>query len=256
VHRRQPVDRPSEEPLTLRHPVRENLGDHDHHGPGPLHALDARAKLCALLVYLVAIATTANTPQTRYAGYGILLLAAVLASRLPARAIVGRAVVLLPFSATFALITWLSGDMTRAVALMEKSLLSGMAVLVIMAVTPLPELARALEWFRVPRPLVLVIQFLYRYLFVVADQAHRMRLAAACRQGVRQGFRIRFEAAAGAVGVLFARSWERADGIYRAMAARGFRGTFPVSSIPRFRPADFVFVCGCVAAALVVRLAL
>ncbi len=225
-------------------------------GSSPLHSLDARAKLAALAVYLLAIASTSAWTQAAVAGYAVILSAALAASRLPVPALLARAALILPFSATFALITWLSGDATRALALVEKSFLSGLAVLVVIAATPLTDLARALEAFRVPRSLVLVIQFLYRYLFVVADQAHRMRMAAACRQGIRRNARPRFHAAAGAVGVLFARSWERADGIYRAMAARGFHGTFPALAPTRFRTVDGVFLCGFALAALAVRLML
>lgn len=225
-------------------------------GSSPLHSLDARVKLAALVAYLFAIASTSAWRQSAFAGYAVVLSVAIAASRIPARALLARAALVLPFSATFAFITWLTGDGNRALALVEKSFLSGLAVLVAMSATPLAELARALESFRVPRSLVLVIQFLYRYLFVVTDQAHRMRMAAASRQGFRRNARPRFQAAAGAVGVLFARSWERADAVYRAMTARGFRGTFPVMAPARLRASD-IMAAGCFAlASLAVRLLL
>ena len=108
-----------------------------------------------------------------------------------------------------------------------------------MATTPITELSAALDAVRVPRTLVLVIQFLYRYLFVISEQAQHMRLAAMARGGRR---RSRFQAAAGALGVLFARSWERADSIYNAMLARGFRGRMQPVTRPHFHRADFVFL--------------
>jgi cobalt/nickel transport system permease protein len=162
----------------------------------------------------------------------------------------------LPFSATFALITWWSGDPLRALSLAEKSFLSGLAVLLVMATTPLLRLAGALDSIRVPEPLLLVIQFLYRYLFVVSEQAQHMRLAARCRLGTGRRYAVRFRAAAGAVGVLFARSWERADGIDRAMLARGFSGRFPAPEPLRFGWRDGAFVAACAVVFLAVRLAL
>ena len=194
-------------------------------------------------------------------GAWLLLAGALFASRLPVAGILGRAALVLPFSATFALITWWSGDAMRALSLAEKSFLSGLAVLITMATTPLVQLIGALDSARVPRPLLLVIQFLYRYLFVISEQAQHMRLAARCRQGTlrrglgRQG-KARFHAAAGAVGVLFARSWERADGIYRAMLARGFTGRFPELLPARFGWRDAAFLCACAAVLLAVRLGL
>ena len=219
-------------------------------GKSPLHARDARAKFGALLAFLIAVSTTNPTAQLAFAAYAVLLIGAMAAARLPLAALARRAALVLPFSATFALITWWSGDAARALALAEKSFLSGLAALILVATTPIPDLLRGLEILRVPRMLILVIQFLYRYLFVISEQAQHMRLAAASRRGWR------FRAAAGALGVLFARSWERADGIYRAMLARGFSGRFPTLSHPHWHAADAVFFFAATAASLAIRMAL
>jgi cobalt/nickel transport system permease protein len=215
-----------------------------------LHARDPRAKLAVLLIFLIAVSTTAPAAQLVFAGYAALLLAAAVVSRLPVGGLIVRAALVLPFSATFALLTWWAGDGLRALSLAEKSYLSGFAAVLLVATTPLPSWTAALDRWRCPRPLILVIQFLYRYLFVIAEQALRMRLAAQCRGGIR------FQAAGGAIGVLFARSWERADGVYQAMLARGFRGRFTIAALPPFRAADALFLTAAAAAAIAIRLAL
>ena len=177
----------------------------------------------------------------------------IAASKLPAAALLRRAALVLPFSACFAILTWWSGDPVRAIALAEKSFFSGLAALLLIATTPLTELLRGLEWFRVPRRLLLVIQFLYRYLFVISEQAQHMRLAARSRRGT--GKTGGFQASAGALGVLFARSWERADGIYQAMLARGFTGRFRPLARPPFGAADAMFLAIAIALAEGIRLA-
>jgi cobalt/nickel transport system permease protein len=226
----------------------------------PLHRRDARGKLGVLVAFLVAVSTTPPPAQLVFAGYGVMLLAAALASRLPLRGMLARAALVLPFSATFALLTWWAGDPVRALSLAEKSFLSGLAALLLIATTPIPRLLAALDSLRVPRTLVLVIQFLYRYLFVISEQAQHMRLAALSRRGThgsrRPGMVSAFQAAAGAVGVLFARSWERAGGIYSAMLARGFRGHFTLAEPERFRAADALFLCAAMAMCVSIRLAL
>jgi cobalt/nickel transport system permease protein len=229
-------------------------------GASPLHDRDARAKLGAVLAFLIAVTTTRPGAHLAFGLYAALAIAAAAVARLPIAALARRAALVLPFSATFAAITWWSGDPSRAIALAEKSLLCGFAALLLIATTPVNDLLRALEWLAVPRPLILVIQFLYRYLFVISEQAQHMRLAAQCRRGVRgyggtQYQRSRFSAAAGALGVLFARSWERADGIYRAMLARGFNGHFPRLVPLRFRAADAAFVLVAAFVAIGIRLA-
>ena len=223
----------------------------------PLHQRDPRAKLAALLVFLVVLSTTPPAAQVAFAAYAVLLIFAASRARLPIVGLAGRAALILPFSATFALLTWWSGDALRALALAEKSFLSGMAALLLVGTTPLTGWTAALESWRAPRMLILVIQFVYRYLFVIAEQAQRMRWAALCRgshSGSKNGSS--FRSAASLLGVLFARSWQRADGIYHAMLARGFRGRFVPAAPAPFRTSDAIFFSTCLAGCLAIRILL
>ena len=211
-------------------------------GSSFLHRRDARAKILALLVFLVAVATTHRSFESVALLYLLLLLAAAASARLPIGGVLRRAAVVLPVSLTFAAISWISGEPRRAGLLVEKSYLSALAALLLVSTTPLPQLLRGLESLGVPGFLLMVAQFLYRYLFVIVEQAHRMRLAGLCRGGLKRrsgGFR----AAAGALGVLFARSYERAECIHRSMVSRGFQGHFQLLSGARFGLADAAFVC-------------
>jgi cobalt/nickel transport system permease protein len=211
-------------------------------GSSFLHRRDARAKILALLAFLIVVATTRRGFEALAGFYLVLLLAAVISAALPVAGMLRRAAVVLPFSLTFAAISWLSGEPRQALVLIGKGYLSALAALLLVSTTPLPQLLRGLEMLGVPGFLLMVAQFLYRYLFVIVEQAHRMRLAGLCRGGLKRrsgGFR----AAAGALGVLFARSYERAERIHRSMVARGFQGHFQLLSSARFGLADAGFVC-------------
>jgi cobalt/nickel transport system permease protein len=228
-------------------------------GTSPLHAVDARAKLGALLVFLTALATTTERIPWIYAAYFALLLAAIGIARLPVFAMLRRAALVLPFSAVFALVTWWAGDPRAALVLAAKSFLSVLAAVTLAASTPWMRLLDALASLHVPRSLILVIQFVGRYLFVVTDQASQMRMAAQSRQGAgrpSKNLKRSFHVAAGAVGVLFARSSERADGIYRAMLARGFAGRYPAPAAFEFHTRDAAFLGVSAVATLAVRLVL
>ena len=222
-------------------------------GTSSLHQRDPRAKLAALLVFLIVLSTTRPAAQWAFGAYAVLLIVTANSARLPILGLAGRAALVLPFSATFALLTWWSGDPMRALALAEKSFLSGMGALLLVSTTPLTGWTAALESWRVPRMLILVIQFVYRYLFVIAEQAQRMRWAAACRGSHKTGG---FRLAAGLVGVLFARSWQRADGIYHAMLARGFRGRFVPAAPAPLRASDALFFSACLAGCVGIRILL
>ena len=223
---------------------------------GPLHAVDARAKFGALLFFLTAVSTTPAPAQVAFAVYAVLLGVLVIVSRLPFVGLAARAALVLPFSATFAAMTWWSGNPMSALALLEKSFLSGLGALLLIGTTPLPQLVGALDSLGAPRTLLLVIQFLYRYLFVISEQAQHMRLAARSRQGSGRGGTSKFRAAGGALGVLFARSSERADGIYRAMLARGFQGRFPLAAPAAFHLRDGLFLAGAAVLCVTTRVVL
>lgn len=220
-------------------------------GTGPLHSRDARVKLLVVLGYLIALATTSRLTPAAVACYTVPVAAGIALGRLPVGALLARAAVVLPFSATFAIFSVLAGDASRAGALLVKSYLSAAAVLVLVGTTPLPKLLRGMESLGVPRMLTLVVQFLFRYLFVISEQAQHMRLAALCRGSGGRG--MRFRAAAGAVAVLFARSFGRAEGIHQAMMARGFSGETQLLSTARIDAFDVLLLVAGLAAALALR---
>ena len=69
-----------------------------------------------------------------------------------------------------------------------------------------------------------------------------MRQASLARAGrIRM---LQFRQASGAAGVLFARSWARAQAIHRAMISRGFDGHMPAFTRPRFGLSDAGFAAG------------
>jgi cobalt/nickel transport system permease protein len=222
-----------------------------------LDARDARAKLAALVVLLVVISTAHRALPTTAAVLALILAGACVWARVPLLAALRRAALVLPFTLLFGIACWISGDAARGLALAIKSYLSCLAVWIVIATTPLPSLLRAFESFGAPRFLLMVAQFVYRYMFVIAEEAAQMAQAAAARGGSpRRAFRrLRFRAAAGALAVLFARSYARATEVHRAMLARGFHGRLHNLESPHFRPADAAFLTVASLAAVLARVA-
>lgn len=227
-------------------------------GTSPIHRRDARAKLTALFVFLVVVATAHRGLPLLTAILFVLLCAGFMQARLPVAAALARAGVVLPFTIVFALICWMGGDPARGFSLAAKSYLSALAVVLLIATTPLPALLGGLERMGVPSFLLLVGQFIYRYLFVIAEEAQQMARAAAARGASARrwaGGGQKFQAAAGALAVLFARSYDRAEQIHRAMLARDFRGEFRALQAASFRPADAVFAFAVSVVPVIVRIA-
>ena len=228
-------------------------------GATAFHRVDPRAKTIALLVLLAALATAHRALPELAAALALLLCGVLLWARIPVLAALARAALVLPFAAAFAAACWISGDPARGAALAMKSYVSALAVLTVVATTPLPALLRGLELMRAPLFLLTVAQFLYRYLFVISEEAQHMVKAAAARGASVGGLAsggARFRAAAGALAVLFARSYGRAEEVHRAMLARGFDGRWHPMTALRFRAADGAFLIVASAAPLAARLLL
>ena len=213
-------------------------------GASAVHRRDPRAKIVPLLALLIAVATADRAVPLLAFELVFVLSAGLWWAGVPVLDALARAALVLPFAASFAAIAWLGGDPARGLSLALKSYVSALAVLFVVSTTPLPALLGGLGAMGAPRFLLEVAQFLYRYLFLLSEEAQRMAGAAAARNASLRSWRgsgERFRAAAGALAVLFARSYTRAADIHRAMLARGFEGRLPTLSSGRFNVADGVF---------------
>ena len=86
--------------------------------------------------------------------------------------------------------------------------------------------------------------FLYRYLFVLMEEAMRVVRARDMRSFGKRGAGMRVFVRS--VGTLFLRTVERAERIYGAMLARGFRGEVPSMRREALRGSDAAFVLAAV----------
>jgi cobalt/nickel transport system permease protein len=121
------------------------------------------------------------------------------------------------------------------------------------ATTTFPAVLRGLEALRVPRLLVMIAAFMYRYLFVIVAEAGRMRAALASR-----AYRPRHALHAGAMGrvanAMFLRTYARGERVYLAMLARGYDGTMPQLVPLSLVRADVLFVSAVLLVLLPMRL--
>lgn len=214
-------------------------------GDSFVHRLHPAAKILATLSILIAVSILRHNALAGCAAFVALAVAMASIAKLPVGQLLFTAAGILPFAASFALITWLVGQPERAVLLVTRSYTSSLFAVLLIATTPMPSLISGLESLRAPRFLLLVMQFLYRYLVVLFEEAGAIRDAGASRGGSVRSLQLR--QAGAAAGVLFARAYQRANAIHQAMLARGFEGTIPTISKPSFQFRDGLYAA-CVAA--------
>jgi cobalt/nickel transport system permease protein len=212
-------------------------------GTSPLHRADPRLKFVAVVATIVSISLL---PVGAFAALGIMWLALIAASTLaglgPLRLSKG-AFIAAPFLLAVLPLVFVrpedpigsigpltvSGEGLRIFGTVAaKSWLSVQAALLLTFTTPFHDLVDALRDLRLPRILVAIISFMYRYLAVLVEEAGRMLRARSARSAGTSGGSIgwRAKVTGQMVGTLFLRSYERSERIYAAMQARGFTGTF------------------------------
>ncbi len=203
--------------------------------PSLLQQLDARVKLLLLVATTVAIVTTPIAFWPAFVVYASMLAAAVLIGSLPIKALVARLAIVLPFILGAAIFLPFHTPLPAASGSAQagwmlflnftvKSLLGATATLILTASTPFPRLLAALEGLKVPRVAVMIFSFTYRYLFVLGEEA--MRMKRACDSRCYRGRWISDAVVIGRMtGTLFLRSYERGERVYLAMLSRGFDGT-------------------------------
>jgi cobalt/nickel transport system permease protein len=104
----------------------------------------------------------------------------------------------------------------------------------------------AMRALKMPRLLVAIFGLMWRYLFVLADEALRLVRARQARSGeaevpgLRAGGDVAWRArvTGGMAGSLFLRAFERSDRIYTAMLSRGYDGEVRSSPLARLPAAD------------------
>jgi len=147
----------------------------------------------------------------------------------------------------------ISGGWISFTSILLRFALTVSAALALVATTSFPRICQGLDALKVPRVFVVQMLFLYRYLFVLIEEALRLRRARDLRRfGRRRGLRPRV--AASLLSVLFLRTYERAERVYLAMCARGFDGHVRLARRLHFRWPDAAFVTVTLAACLILRL--
>lgn len=115
-------------------------------------------------------------------------------------------------------------------SLVLKFVLTISAALLLIATTSFPGVCHAMQRLGVPEAFTSQLLFLYRYIFVLMEEAMKILRARDMRSFGKKGRELRVFI--NLIGVLFLRTMERAERIYKAMLARGFDGK--ISSVKRY----------------------
>jgi len=199
------------------------VGHHHSHRDSPVSRLPARLKLGVALIVIVGTVLIPPRMVGWFVAASVLLLITAALSRIPLVFLLKRLAWLSPFILSVALVNaWQPAARGSWRAVAAKSTICLLTIIVVSNTTPFSRILRVLKAARVPGLLITTIALMHRYLFVLVEEAERMRRARASRTFTRQR-RARWQTLSTVVGQLFVRASERAEHIYDAMCARGWK---------------------------------
>jgi cobalt/nickel transport system permease protein len=203
------------------------MGAHHFHPHPPAHGflcrLPAGFKLAAALVLILTVVLLPRERWPVLVAVALFLVALVFASRISWWFLAKRLVLLEPLVLGVAgLMLFQPDGWSRCALALAKANLCLLTTLLLSCTTPATELLQVLKHLRVPWLFITTLTLMHRYLFVLADEAERMRRARASRTFTPRR-RFQWRLLATVVGQLFVRASERAERIYDAMCARGWK---------------------------------
>lgn len=215
--------------------------------------LDARAKLAAVLLAVVAITTSPpGAWRVAAAQLALALLVAGL-SGAPARRLAGRLAIGIPFVLMAAAVLFFTAGWERGLAVVLKGAAALGLLAALTLTTDVAELVWAVRKLGAPKSVNLIASMMLRYIEMLAEEFARMSRARAARCGGPLAGVALFEVHGNQVGLLLVRSWERAERIHNAMLSRGFTGEMPDTKRRQLRAAEWAVVVAAPAAFLALR---
>jgi cobalt/nickel transport system permease protein len=234
----------------------EDLGQRS----GAFQALDARAKVIAILALLISVGMSRNLAVIAVV-YALVLILGVL-SAIPVDLLLRRVWFTLPFftgliivpalfvtpgppllGLPFGLVITRTGAVSALFLLLRVSTSVSLTLLLILT-TPWNTVLGAMSVLRVPDAFVLILGMTYRYIFLLLRAANDMFLSRQSRIVGRLGTSENQRILAAIAATLLGRSIDLSNEVYLSMQSRGFRGT-PISLRPfRMTPRDWIWLAG------------
>lgn len=188
-----------------------------------IHRWPAAVKMVAAFAVVLGVVMVGREQWDIFIGVAVVLIVVAGLSRVPAGFLLKRLLLFEPVILGVAVLSLLQPGGGRVfAAILTKSTLCLLTMILLANTTPFSAMLAVLRRARIPTVFVTTLALMYRYLSVLADEAGRMKRARQSRTFSRRRGMV-WRSLATVVGQLFVRSTERAERIYAAMCARGWR---------------------------------
>jgi len=189
----------------------------------PIHRLPTFMKVIFTFSTIILTISMPNSFFWYYIGCGLFILSIAFISKIPKLFILKRLLLFEPFIIGVSILSLLQPDGVMIfMAVVFKSTLCLAMMILLSNTTPFSELLNFMKRLHVSGLLITIMALLYRYLFVLIDETEKMQRARESRTFKLKQTHV-WKLRATLTAQLFARSTERAERIYSAMRARGWK---------------------------------
>lgn len=186
---------------------------------------DARVKLASTVALVITAAFLRDIQSLLIVlAFAVLM---ILVAAVPLHHVAENYLLALPFIAVASFALAFTSSLINAETMFLRVSASVLTLILLTTTTPFFEMMAAFRWFRMPRLLANLILFTYRFIFVLQDEAARMKLARKARgfTGGRHLFeKHAFRTLSSSVGMIFVRSSQRGSDMFDALLMRGYDG--------------------------------
>jgi cobalt/nickel transport system permease protein len=206
------------------------------------YALDPRAKIIAIIFFIVVVALLSDLLPILISF--ILVLFILIISNIPAKHLLKRYALALPFVFVASLSLYFYSGLSASLAMFIRISTCVLLLILLSSSTPFFDLLKASQRLRVPKLMVTLLMFLYRYIFVLTEEYQRMRMAQKAR-GRKRGKHLfdkkGMHTISQTAGMVLVRAYHRGVRIYDALRSRGYSGDIKTLTHMRFKSVDYAF---------------
>jgi len=229
-------------------------------GDSRIHRIDPRVKVAVTLVYLVCVVSFRRYDILGLVPFVVFPVMLAAEADLPLALLGKRLLQAAPFALLVGAFNPLfdhtvlgqigpitmTGGWVSYASIVLRFMLTTSAALVLIGTTSMNDICLAIQRMGVPDVFANQLLFLYRYIFVLAEEVLRLGRARSLRSFDGKGMGVR--AYGQIMGSLLLRTIARATRVYEAMLSRGFTGALYTMHRLKLTVGDTVFgACWCIA---------
>lgn len=230
-----------------------------------IHRINALAKLLTTLVFIGLVTSHGRYAVLALIPYAIFPITITVMADLPTRIILQKILLAAPFTLFVGILNpffdstpilqigniYITGGVVSFISIFIRMLLCVTATILLIATTPFHEICYSLRRLGIPKPFIVQLMLLHRYIFILTQEAARLIQARSLRSFNGRGSELPYFIPM--LGQLLLRSLDRAQRVHAAMLSRGFTGEIHIMRPSFMKNTDIAFLAAWSAAFLLLR---